>query len=98
MHAWGTPANLVCAYVPCAHELFWCSVGIRAEHGKAESGCCSFQNPRGAHIRDLGHSCILGQQNVLGLDVIVHNLQINIPSLSKRFWASVIVLCLSAPR
>ncbi len=98
MHPGGTPANVVCAYVSGTHELFWCSVGIRTEHGKAESGCCSFQDARGAHIRYLGHSCVLGQQNVLGLDVIVHNLQISVSRLSKRYWASAIVLCLSAPQ
>ena len=93
MHARWTLADLVCAYVPGTHELFWCRVGISAEHGKAESGCCSFQDARGAHIRDFGHSCVLGQQDVLGLDVIVHNLQISTSRLSKCFWASVIVLC-----
>ena len=98
MHPGGTPANVVCAYVSGTHELFWCSVGIRTEHGKAESGCCNFQDARGAHIRYLGHSCVLGQQNVLGLDVIVHNLQISVSRLSKRYWASAIVLCLSAPQ
>ena len=68
MHAGWTPANLVCAYVPGTHELFWCSIGISAEHGKAESGYCSFQNPRGAHrmfldLMSLCTNCKSAQQD-----------------------------------
>ena len=68
-------ADLVCACVSTAQDLFRGSIGPGAQHGPAQGGRCGLQNPGSAHVSDLCYCCMLTEQNVLGLDVIVHNLQ-----------------------
>ena len=67
-------ACLLIASISVAQQLLWGCIGKGALHGSPSCGAGVLQDARSAHIRDFGHCCVLAQQHILGLQVVMCNL------------------------